>query len=251
MIFISVERIRSLAMKISVFLTVCFALMAAPFRSVRAQTAYPEIEPVNVSVHPRVGEEAREAPPAKAMTKRAGSSSLWSSLQPAKRPANTLFRLSKAYSPAMETLSQASGSSSSPEVLATPKTGFSSDTPLPGDPDGSANTRSTGQSSSAANAPVHVMSVFSQNQTHQSFAKGPLSRDLGFVTPQLKMYGLGANMERSQPKSGSISPLRESLRASSVQPTGKRAKSPRKKSSSSAESGTPQALPPSRKHPIN
>jgi hypothetical protein len=194
MIFISIERIRSLAMKISAFLTVCCVLAAVPCTRVRAQTAYREINPVDVSLHPRVGEEARVAPPLRAITKRAGSLSLWS-LQPAKQPADTLFRLGKANSPAIRAVNQPGDSSSSPEALATP----------------------------GASAPVHVLNGFSQNQTRQRFPKSPLFKDaFGPVALQPKIRGLRSNLELSRPELGSISSSRKSLGARSVQPTLKR-----------------------------
>ena len=222
MIFISIERIRSLAIKTSGFLTICCVLAAVPSTRVRAQTAYPEINPVDVSLHPRVAEEAPVAPPLRAITKRAGSLSLWS-LQPAKQPADTLFKQGKANSPAIWNVNQASDSPSSPEALATHKTGLSSDTSFLSGPDGSANTRSTGERSSGASAPVHVLNGFSQNQTRQRFPKSPLFKDaFGPVALQSKIHGLRSNLELNRPEFGSISSSRKSLGARSVQPTLKR-----------------------------
>src|ERR1700738_1273742 len=235
MIFISIERIRSLAMKISVFLTVCCVLTAASSTRVRAQTAYPEIHPVDVSLHPRVGEKARVAPPSKAITKRAGSLSLWS-LEPAKEPADALFRLGKANSPAS----------------ATPKTSLSSDTSLRGGLEDSPNTHSSGESSSGASAPVHVLNGFSQNQTRQRFPKSPLLKDaFGLVTLRSQVHGLGSNLELNRAEFWPISSSRKSSGASSAQPTLKRLKPQQKRSSSGVESGTRQAAPPSAKRPIN
>src|SRR5712664_798947 len=201
MIFISIERIRSLAMKITVFLTACCVWTAVPSTRVRAQTAYVEINPVDLSAHPRVREEAR-ATPSKATTKRTNSLSLWS-LQPAKEPANTLFSLGKANSLVI--------------------TGLSSDTSLPGGPEGSTNTHSSGESSSGASAAVQVLSGFSQNQTRQRLPNSPLLKDAwGLVTLQPKIHGLGSSLERNRAEFGSISSSRKVLSARSVQSTLKR-----------------------------
>jgi hypothetical protein len=240
MIFTTIERIRSLAIKISVFLTVCCVLTAVPSARVLAQTAHPTIEPVNVSAYPRVGEEARVSPPSKTMTKRADSLSLWS-LQPAKQPEDTLFRLGKANSPAMGTVNQASGSSSSPEALATPKTGLSSDTSFPGGSDGSPNTRGTSERSSVASAPVHVLNGFPQNQTRQRFPISPLLKDtFGPITLRSKVHGLRSNLDLNRPEFGSISSSRKSLGPTSVQPALKRPEPQQKRSSSGVQSETRQ-----------
>jgi hypothetical protein len=242
MIFTSIERFRSIAMKIRVFLPIFGILMPVPFTSVRAQTAYLPINPVDLTVHPRVGEEAREAQPSK--TKQAVSLSLWS-LQPAEQPANTLFKLGKVNSPAIGTVNQVSDSPHPPEALATPKIGLSSDTSFPGGPEGSANTRSTGERSSGASA---------QNQTRQRFPNpnSPLFKDAwGLVTLQSQMHGLGSNLERNRPEFGAIPSSRKLLSASSVQPTLKRSKLQQKTSSSAVESGTLRTSLPSEKRPIN
>src|SRR5258708_12302802 len=88
MIFTSIERFRSIAMKIRVFLPIFGILMPVPFTSVRAQTAYLPINPVDLIVHPRVGEEAREAHPSK--PKQAASLRLCP-FPPAQPPATPLF----------------------------------------------------------------------------------------------------------------------------------------------------------------
>jgi len=221
-------------MKISVFLTVCFVLTAASSTRVRAQTAYPEINPVDVSLHPRVGEEARVAPPSKAITKR-GSLSLWS-LQPEKEPADALFGLGKTNFPAS----------------ATPKTGLSSDSSLRGGLEDSPNTHSSVESLSGASAPVHVLNGFSQNQTRQRFPKSPLLKDaFGLVTLRSKVHGLGSNLELDRTEFWPISSSRKSLGASSAQPTVKPLKPQQKRSSSGAESGTRQTAHPYAKRPIN
>jgi hypothetical protein len=221
-------------MKISVFLTVCCVMTAASSTRVRAQTAYPEITPADVSLHPRVGEEARVAPPSKAITKR-GSLSLWS-LEPAKEPADALFRLGKTNFPAS----------------ATPKTGLTSDPSLPSGPKGFPYTHSSGESSSGASATVHALNGFSQNQTRQRFPKSPLLKDaFGLVTLRSKVHGLGSNLELNRTEFWPISSSRKSLGASSAQPTLKPLKPQQKRSSSGVESGTRQTAPPSAKRPIN
>jgi hypothetical protein len=86
-------------------MTLLGALITIPFTSARAQTAYPEIEPVDDSVHLRVGEEAPGIPPSGAITKPAVTASRWSS-QPANQPAEKVFQQSEANSPAIGTLGQ-------------------------------------------------------------------------------------------------------------------------------------------------
>jgi len=221
MIFISVKRIRSLAMKMKVFLTVCCVLSVVPCTRLRAQSASVEINPVDVSAHPRVREEAR-ATPSKAITKRTNSLSLWSS-QPAKEPANTLFRLGKANSSV--------------------KTALSANTSLPGSSESSPNAQRSGGGSSRASSPVNALTGFSQTQSSQRLPNSPLLKDAwGLVTLQPKMHGLGFNVERNRAEFGSISSSRKFLSARSVQSTLKRPSLQQKKPSSS---------PPSAKRPIN
>lgn len=208
-------------MKMNMFLTVCCVLSAVPCTRVRAQTDSVEISPADFSAHPRVREEAR-ATPSRAITKRTNSLSLWSS-QPAKEPANTLFRSGKADSSV--------------------KTALSANTSLPDSPESSPNAHGSGERSSGASSPVNALNGFSQNQSRQRLPNSPLLKDAwGLVTLQPKMHGLGSNVERNRAEFGSISSSRKFQSSRSVQSTLKRPSLQQKKPSSS---------PPSAKRPIN
>jgi hypothetical protein len=250
MFFTCIDHMRLISTRISVSLTIFAALMTVLYTNARAQSANREIEPVNMYVHPRIGEVILETPPTEAITKRPVTASLWPWL-PEKQSVDTFFRPGKTNSEAIEILNLNRGSTTSTEALAAPKTGsFSYEPSLRGERGGSANIGGMGGGSSVLNPPVHDLGFSSPGQARQDNAKIPLSKDpLGPITPHLEMYGLRSNLERNRLEFGSIASSMGSLSAGPNQPASKPANPLPKKSLSRAESKTLRGLPPSTKRP--